>query len=66
MERGDNGEFVGNLDTEPGYSYVNWKFIVEMENGSESHMQMLASVGESGQTVVRQWNGGGRDILPGG
>ena len=38
MERGDNGEFVGNLDTEPGYSYVNWKFIVEMENGSESHI----------------------------
>ena len=38
MERGDNGEFVGSLDTEPGYSYVNWKFIVEMENGSESHI----------------------------
>ena len=51
MDRGDDGEFVGKLDTEPGYSYINWKFIIETENGSESNIQMLASVGESGQTA---------------
>ena len=38
MDRGDNGQFVGNLDTEPGYSYINWKFIIEMENGSETNI----------------------------
>ena len=36
MDRGDDGEFVGKLDTEPGYSYINWKFILEAEDGSES------------------------------
>ena len=38
MDRGDDGSFGGKLDTEPGYSYINWKFIIEMENGSESHV----------------------------
>ena len=38
MDRGDDGEFVGKLDTEPGYSYINWKFIIETENGSESNI----------------------------
>ena len=34
MDRGDDGSFGSHLDTEPGYSYINWKFIIEMENGS--------------------------------
>ena len=38
MDRGDDGSFVSHLDTEPGYSYLNWKFIIEFENGSESHI----------------------------
>ena len=38
MDRGDDGEFVGKLDTEPGYSYINWKFIIEMENLSLIHI----------------------------
>ena len=38
MDRGDDGSFGSHLDTEPGYSYINWKFIIEMENGSESHV----------------------------
>ena len=38
MDRGDDGSFGSHLDTELGYSYINWKFIIEMENGSESHV----------------------------
>ena len=38
MYRGDDDSFGSHLDTEPGYSYINWKFIIEMENGSESHL----------------------------
>ena len=38
MDRDDDGSFHSHLDTEPGYSYVNWKFIIELENGSESHI----------------------------
>ena len=38
MDRGADGTFDSHLDTEPGYSYINWKFIIEMENGSESHV----------------------------
>jgi hypothetical protein len=38
MDRGDDGSFDSHLDTEPGYSYINWKFIIEMEDGSESQV----------------------------
>ena len=38
MDRGDDGSFGSHLDTEPGYSYINWKFIIEMEDGSESQV----------------------------
>ena len=38
MDRGDDGSFDSHLDTKPGYSYINWKFIIESENGSESHI----------------------------
>ena len=51
MDRGDDGEFVGKLDTEPGYSYINWKFIIEMETVQSRIYQMLASAGGSGQTA---------------
>ena len=38
MDRGDDGSFGSHLETEPGYSYINWKFIIEMEDGSESQV----------------------------
>ncbi len=38
MELVGDGSFESHIDTEPGYSYINWKFIFEMENGSESHV----------------------------
>tara|TARA_Y100001960_G_scaffold311242_1_gene371617 strand:- start:405 stop:953 length:549 start_codon:yes stop_codon:yes gene_type:complete len=38
MNRDSDGLFESHLDTESGYSYINWKFIIEMENGSESHV----------------------------
>ena len=38
MDKKDDGSFAHRLDTEPGYSYINWKFVIEMENGSESHI----------------------------
>ena len=38
MNRGDDGSFGSRLGTEAGYSYINWKFIIELENGSESHV----------------------------
>ena len=38
MDKKDDGSFAHSLDTAPGYSYINWKFIIELENGSESHI----------------------------
>ena len=51
MDRGDDGSFGSHLDTEPGYSYINWKFVIEWRMVQSRIYQMLASVGESGQTA---------------
>ena len=37
MEKSGNGVNFGySLEAQPGYSYINWKFILEAEDGSES------------------------------
>ena len=38
MDRGDDNSFGSSIVTETGYSYINWKFIIEMEDESESHV----------------------------
>ncbi len=43
MDRSDDGLSFGYaLETRPGYSYINWKFILKTDNGSES---LLPEVG---------------------
>ena len=37
MEKNHNGlSFANSLEVQPGYSYVNWKFILKTDDGSES------------------------------
>ena len=39
MELSESGtSFVGLHQTEPGYSYMSWKFILESDDGSESQV----------------------------